>query len=49
MEEIFISYNWNIKNIVDKFYKKLIESNYTVWRDVTNLNQTDEALTKQLG
>ncbi len=49
MEDIFISYNWNIKHVVDIFYNKLLASNFRVWRDVTNLKKTDEALTKQLG
>ncbi len=48
MYEIFISYNWNISSIVDRFYDKLVDDGYIVWRDVRNLNKTNEPLTEQL-
>ncbi len=49
MNDIFISYNWKVSAVVDQFYEKLINAGYTVWRDVKNLNQTNEPLTVQLG
>ena len=49
MCQIFISYNWNDSTIVQKFYDKLLCFDYTVWRDIKSLNQTNESLTLQLG
>ncbi len=48
-EDIFISYNWGVSSVVDRFYQKLIDSNYSVWRDIRNLDQTNKSLTLQLG
>ena len=48
MCDIFISYNWNNKDVVEKLYNKLVGLNLNVWRDIRNLNQTNEPLTSQL-
>ena len=47
--DIFISYNWDSSDLVDKLYDKLVGLNLNVWRDIKNLNQTNEPLTFQLG
>ena len=49
MCDIFISYNWGVSDDVDRFYEQLVNSNYTVWRDIRDLNQTNEPLTLQIG
>ena len=33
--------HFNSKDLVEKLYNKLVGANYTVWRDIKNLNQTD--------
>ena len=47
--EIFISYNWSIKNSVQKLYDILTSSlNYKVWLDEKELNAGNSPLTAEL-
>lgn len=46
--DIFISYNWAIKDQVRKLYKILTDLNYKVWLDDRQLETTNNPLTTQL-
>lgn len=46
--DIFISYNWDIKEQVVQLHNKLMESNIKVWRDDTSMRNNDSPLTEQL-
>ena len=48
-KDIFLSYNRQSSDFVDDLYDKLVGINLIVWRDKTNLNQTNEPLNSQLG
>ena len=45
---MFISYNWSIKDQVDILENKLKSNNLKVWRDIRNLEKSDNPLTSQL-
>jgi isocitrate dehydrogenase len=47
-KDIFISYNWNIKDQVKKLYENLKSLGYNVWLDDKNLETSNNALTVQL-
>ena len=47
-KDIFISYNWNIKDQVKKLYENLKSLGYKVWLDDRNLETSNNALTVQL-
>jgi hypothetical protein len=46
--DIFISYNWNIKEQVKALCEKLTAQKYKVWRDDKELNAGNNALTAEL-
>ena len=46
--DIFISYNWGIKEAVEKFHEKLEANGFRVWRDKF-LKQGHQSLFEQLG
>jgi hypothetical protein len=46
--DIFISYNWGIKEAVEKFHEKLETNGFRVWRDKF-LKQGHDSLFEQLG
>lgn len=46
--DIFISYNWSIKNQVKQLDEKLTELGFKVWRDEKNLETNEKPLTSQL-
>ena len=47
-KDVFISYNWNVKNEVKYLDKKLSESGLKVWLDEKELQTNDMPLTVQL-
>ena len=48
MYDVFISYNWEIKDQVQKLYQVLTSLNYKVWMDQTDLNAGSSPLTAEL-
>ncbi len=48
MYDVFISYNWEIKDQVKKLYQVLTSLNYKVWMDQTDLNADSSPLTAEL-
>ncbi len=46
--DVFISYNWSIKSEILQLSTKLVESNFKVWEDGTDLNNKNSAFTEQL-
>jgi hypothetical protein len=48
MYDVFISYNWEIKEQVKKLYQVLKSLNYKVWMDQTDLNAGSSPLTAEL-
>ncbi len=48
MNDVFISYNWKIKDQVKKLYQVLTSLNYKVWMDQTDLNAGSSPLTAEL-
>jgi len=48
MFDVFISYNWEIKDQVKKLYQVLTSLNYKVWMDQTDLNAGSSPLTVEL-
>jgi len=48
MNDVFISYNWEIKAQVRKLYQVLTSLNYKVWMDQTDLNAGSSPLTAEL-
>ena len=48
MFDVFISYNWGIKQQVKKLYDILTSLNYKVWLDERELNAGSNALTAEL-
>ncbi len=48
MFDVFISYNWGIKQQVKKLYDILTSLNYKVWLDDTELNAGSSPLTTEL-
>lgn len=47
-KDIFISYNWGIKDQVRELYKILTDNNYKVWMDENDLHNSDNPLTSVL-
>jgi hypothetical protein len=39
--DVFISYNWSIKEKVKELYQELINLNYKVWLDDNELNDNN--------
>jgi hypothetical protein len=48
MFDVFISYNWGIKQQVQKLYQVLTSLNYKVWLDERELNAGSSPLTAEL-
>ena len=48
MFDVFISYNWEIKEQVRKLYQVLKSLNYKVWMDETELSAGSSPLTAEL-
>ena len=48
MFDVFISYNWGIKQQVQKLYQVLTSLNYKVWLDERELNAGSSPLTTEL-
>ena len=48
MFDVFISYNWAIKEQVRKLYQVLTSLNYKVWMDEAELSAGSNALTSEL-
>lgn len=48
LNDVFISYNWSIKDQVKLLDEKLINSGFKVWRDERNLETNEKPLTSQL-
>jgi hypothetical protein len=46
--DIFLSYNWNIKEQVKLFHEELEKENFKVWRDDKQLHAGNNALTAEL-
>jgi hypothetical protein len=46
--DIFLSYNWNIKEQVKKLHEELEKENFEVWRDDNQLRAGNNRLTAEL-
>ncbi len=46
--DIFLSYNWNIKEQVKLLHEELEKENFKVWRDEKQLHAGNNALTAEL-